>query len=783
MNKIILLFLLTVSVQVFGQAGNSLTGTVTDKNSKALAGASIHILNTNSGAISDKDGKFEITNLEKGKYALEVTAVGFASTQLETVVNEGSNTLAITLAESLTQLDAVVVTAQKQEEDAQRIASSVSVLSSKQIQQYRMWNTSDLSAVVPNLYSANPGDNRNVTSIRGITSSSYDPAVATYVDGVNQFGLDTYIAQLFDVERIEVLRGPQGTLYGRNAMGGVINIITKQPTNTTNGFVEANIGNYGQQRYGFGIRTPLIPNKLYFGASGVYDQTNGFYTNQFNNSHFDKKHSITGNYYLKYIASPRWAITLNAKHNENRNNGTFPLTGSVEDAFANPFKVNQNATAKMIDNVLNGSLTVAHSGHGLNFTSQTTYQSNYRYYDKPMDADFSPIDGITVINNYGKKWNTVKVATQEFKFTSPANTSSPLKWTVGTYMYYQKSPVKQAIRYGMDAKPIAGDSLFTTINTTKSTNAGIAFFGQTSYTFFEKLEVILGMRYDYEHKKSSVIGEYQHDPDPNPIAAYTQSDAGTGSYGALSPKGTVAYHLTDYSQVFGTYSRGFRTGGLTQLKLGEPLRTYKPEYSNNFEVGFKNVFFDNHLKANASVFYIDVTDAQVPTLVLPDAITAIKNTGSLTSKGFDFELAATPVKGLQIDYTYGLTKATYNSLRYAQYGQELDLKGKHQIYTPASTSMLALQYQIGVGPSRNFRILARGEWMYFGKQYFDLSNTIVQSAYSLLNTRFGIAYKNVEVMFWGRNLAGKKYIAYAYDYGPTHLGNPKTYGVTVRVSF
>src|ERR1041385_5335941 len=100
MNKIILLFLLTVSAQVFGQAGNSLTGTVTDKNSKPLSGASIHILNTNSGAISDKDGKFEINNLENGKYALEVTAVGFASTQLETTISAGSNELSITLAES-----------------------------------------------------------------------------------------------------------------------------------------------------------------------------------------------------------------------------------------------------------------------------------------------------------------------------------------------------------------------------------------------------------------------------------------------------------------------------------------------------------------------------------------------------------------------------------------------------------------------------------------------------------------------------------------------------------
>ncbi len=134
---------------------------------------------------------------------------------------------------------------------------------------------------MPNLYSANPGDDRNVTSIRGVTSTSYDPAVATYVDGVNQFSLDTYISQLFDVERIEVLRGPQGTIVWKKRDGGVINIITKQPGNETSGFAEANIGNYGQQRYNIALRTPLIKNKLFLGVSGMYNSLGGFYTNDY----------------------------------------------------------------------------------------------------------------------------------------------------------------------------------------------------------------------------------------------------------------------------------------------------------------------------------------------------------------------------------------------------------------------------------------------------------------------------------------------------------------------
>jgi len=117
------------------------------------------------------------------------------------------------------------------------------------------------------MYSSRSRDNRNVTSVRGITNTSSYQVLCTYIDGVNQFGLDTYIPQLFDIKRIEIARGPQGTLYGRNAMGGVINIITKKPTNRTNGFASATIGNKGRQRYTLGLRGPLVKDKLFAGAS------------------------------------------------------------------------------------------------------------------------------------------------------------------------------------------------------------------------------------------------------------------------------------------------------------------------------------------------------------------------------------------------------------------------------------------------------------------------------------------------------------------------------------
>ena len=347
-------------------------------------------------------------------------------------------------------LDPVTVTAQKTSELLQAVPLSVTSISAKQVADYQLWNSKDISAIVPNMYAADPGDKRNVISLRGISTTSYDPAMATYIDGVNQFSLDTYIAQLFDVERIEVLRGAQGSLYGRNATAGVINIITKKPENKTNGFAETTIGNAGLQRYSADVNVPLVKNKLYFGAAYLYDQSNGFYTNTYNNTPFDKQSSVVGNFYLKYLPTNDWNITLNVKHNNNTNDGTFPLVMGIAKALNNPFKLSQNAITQLIDNTLNASISANHLGKKINFNSQTAYQSNYRYYNTPIDGDFSPIDGITIINNYGKDWNNVKVFTQEFKLNS-ANNKAKFRWMAGTYYFHQNNPTKQGTRFGKDA--------------------------------------------------------------------------------------------------------------------------------------------------------------------------------------------------------------------------------------------------------------------------------------------------------------------------------------------
>jgi iron complex outermembrane receptor protein len=785
MSKKMILIPLFMASSIFASAQRlvSFKGIVQNTNGEAIQNVAIQLLNSNYTSTSNTVGQFFFYNIPTGEYTIRLNTLGYTTLNQKINVQTNNQTLIFKLNVTGNKLEEVIVSAEKRDEKAQNLPLSITALSIKKVSEYKLWDIKDITAIVPNLYQSNPGDNRNVTSIRGISSTSYDPSVATYIDGVNQFGLDTYISQLQDIERIEVLNGPQGTLYGRNAMGGVINIITKAPNNLSNGFIELGYGNFSQQRINAGITLPIVKNKLFFGAAGLYNKRNGFYTNSFNNSNFDSQHSIMGNYFLKFLASPKTVITLNAKHVANRNKGAFPLAGQIRDARENPFVLNQNSIAEMVDNTFNTALSVNYNSSKFNFTSQSAYQGNYRYYKTPIDGDFSPLDGYAIINNYGNKWNKVNVYSQELRLSSPANNSSKLTWVAGTYLFYQYSPVKQGIHIGSDGTLIgAPANNFTSINTNISKGNGIAFFGQTTYAIQPKLNLIIGLRYDLENKKQNIMGEFQPD---GAAAMLVQPDTSAkAAFHAFSPKAGLQYLINDKSSLYGNYSRGFRAGGISQLS-GDPreaLIAYKPELSNNFEIGSKNMFFNQLLKLNVSVFYTQINNAQVPTLLLPDAITVTKNAGKLSSKGFELQTDLIAAKNLEFSYNFGYTNARYKSLDLPNNGSVQNFKNNKQVFTPNFTSFLSANYSYPI-PQTNDKLFVLAQWRYIGSQYFDLANQLKQEAFNLTNTRLGISLKKLELSIWGENIFNKKYVDYAYSFGASHLGTPRTYGLQIKTNF
>lgn len=683
------------------------------------------------------------------------------------------------------QLTEVIVTADKTETDMQKTPLSLSVLNAKETNDTRIWDVKDLSAVVPNLYAAHPGDLRSVVSIRGITISSCEPAVAVYVDGVNQFSLDTYISQLNDIERIEVLRGPQGTLYGRNASGGVINIITKQPDNHIRGFAGIDYGNFGLQRYTAGIGIPVITDKLFVGATGLFQLKDGFSLNEFTGLSYDDLNMSQGNYFLKYQTNKRLTFSINVKHQLQLNSGAFPLVSDMQEAFENPYTLDQNRLSKMRDNTFNVSLTGIYKHDHYTLTSQTSYQDNYRFYEDPIDGDFSSHDIIAVINNYGKKWNRSKVFMQEIRFSSPLHSVSRLRWNMGIYGFKQGNPVKQGTYYGDDAEMYGSPvTNFTDITINNLTGYGFAGFGQIDYQLSSSLSLIGGLRYDYEQKEQQIEGIFL--PDGGEAVITRTDTSASKAYRNFSPKIALNYSLSKEHNFYGAYSKGFRAGGISKLSSdpsAPPLVPYDSEYSNNFEIGSKNMFAGKRLRLNAALFYTRIKNGQIPVLIMPEALTVIRNAAKLESKGAELELYGVPIEGIEFTYTFGYTNASYRELIIADDGENKDLSGNKQLFTPQTTSFLSLQYTRSLSSNTNSKLFARFEHRNIGKQYFNLANTIQQDAYNLLNFRLGFQYKRMEAALWVSNLMNKTYIDYAYDFGAVHLAEPRMYGLTIKTSF
>ncbi len=747
-----------------------------------LSGIDVTILNFEKLPSESKTGFIRFTGVPKGKYQALISGEGIASKMISFSV-ENNIDLNIDLQPNYTNLGDITVSANKRDINLLAVPGSITSIQSKQIRDMRIWEMSDLSGIAPNFYMANSGDNRNVTSIRGITTTSYEQAVVTYIDGVAQFNLDTYIPQLQNIDRIEIIRGAQGTLYGRNAMGGIINITTKKPVNKTSGYLDLQLGNYGQQRYAGGFNSPIIKDKMFFSLAVLHDKKDGFYTNTLFDEKYDKQTQTMFDAQLRYYFKNNWSILASHKQYFGKNNGAFPLVTDLTELFEKPYELAQNQLAQMNDKSSNSSISLKHKGKVFDLTFQSAYQRNYRYYDKTLDADFSPADIVGIYNNYGNKFNTVGILSNELRLQSnTSNQNNKFDWTAGLFHFIQKNPGRQATVFGNDAGFIGvPDVNFALISNNTSKNSGIAAYANLGYKISKQFTVTGGLRIDNERRAMTASSEYEKQPS-RPIFTFQPQTAKT-NYAAFSPKLGIQYQPNENNQIYLTYARGFRSGGLSNISSDpseRPLSPYLPEYSNMFELGTKGINQKQTIRYAASLFYNAVTNIQTPRLILPDAVTITENAGKLRSFGVEVELNAQLTKGFTVQYSGGLTNAKYLKLDDVNDGNQIDLSGNKQVFTPSSNNLIGLQYQCRIGKN-DFSI--RTDYVHTGTQYFDLANKIKQDAYGLLNMRTSLRMKSLEISVWARNIGGTKYIDYAYDFGAAHLGRPRTIGVGLGYRF
>jgi iron complex outermembrane receptor protein len=691
--------------------------------------------------------------------ALNLFLVPFATAQQEKAEQQKESE---EQARKALELETMTVTARKKEENVQDVPMSISVFSDIQLEDAGIGNIFELTRFTPNMFMKNTFENEVI--IRGICAprgSLYGPA-GFYVDDVSYSIPQMRNPALFDIERIEVLKGPQGTLYGRNSESGVINIITKQPDNQLRGkvfgeygYYDTPHGNIDSYRAGGNISGPVVRDKLYLGLAGQWEDSDGYMINVFDDdekaAEIDRKN---GRAILRWTPSDRWDISFTGDY-MHTNDGQ----GYVK-FFDGPNKTDRYEIAwdgtNFWDQESSGqALRLRYEAGGFDVLSVTTRRKWEA--DFGSDFDLSTLPFGDMIMNYDDH-----ILSQELRVSSHKE-STPFEWLLGLYGFKEDTDVK------FDMAPMMQ------FRDTEVENKGYAVFGQGTYTFFERLHLTAGLRYDYleiqgEQKFTNMGVENKFKDDED--------------YSELLPKASVAFDITNGIMAYASVAQGYLAGGYNYAYVtSNDNFAYDPEYTWNYEAGIKTAWLDKKLIINAAVFYIDIKDKQVIEWLPGGAMfdRDITNAGEAHSSGIELEVLARPVQGLDLFAGFGYNKAEFDDWTTVEAdGSTFDFKGKDLPFAPNYTYNAGVQYRHDTG------LFGRVDVAFVDDFFSDTKNESKIDSYTLVNLRLGYETERFDIVFWGKNIFDKEYASNGGQIGSQFMGldgEPRMIGTTLTYRF
>jgi iron complex outermembrane receptor protein len=452
---------------------------------------------------------------------------------------------------------------------------------------------------------------------------------------------------------------------------------------------------------------------LFFGLNGLYQTQDGFLKNditgttstdtKLNGKTVGGEQNFYGNLYLKWLASKRFHLTLNLKGQQDKsdNSGFMVSQISDTDAFANPDKINLARIAQHERNILNTSLVAKYYADKFTLTSISALQTiGFGF----KDLDFPGIYHSYYDGKIGEQLPPQKVWSEELRINS--NSDSKFQYTAGVYAFSQKGyePTTNTAYELSDVEAafygFPNGSFLVSRN--RSNNFGIAGFGEISYLLTNELKATVGLRYDYENREATFNGFGDAVLNNGVVTDIKPNKTAEGNYSALSPKFSLSYAVNELSNVYATYTRGFRAGGINASSLPTGVKqTFDPEYSNNYEIGYKSFLLDKKLSIGASAFLIQWKDIQFFNLVAPGTY-ARENVGDAQSAGLELEISAIPAKGLQIDGSFGFNPTEYKGfdLKRLNFGTGVEtttaIGGNRLSNAPSHTIFLGAQYEYAI---------------------------------------------------------------------------------------
>lgn len=661
------------------------------------------------------------------------------------------------------ELSEIVIKASKDNVTYKTIPASVSVLSSSVLRNNEVRSLSDISSTAPNFYMPDYGS--KLTSpvyIRGIGSRINSPSVGLYVDYVPYFEKSAFDFDFFDVTRVEVLRGPQGTLFGRNTMGGIVNIVTISPMDYQGSHVNLSMGNYGTYSVNAG-NYGKIGDKFGYSLAGNYIHNDGFFSNVHTGKRVDNLNSYGFRNRMIYEVSKKFTIENIASY-ENSSQGGYPY--AIYNATTGKTgSVNYDRYSSYSRELFSDALLMKYSGKGYEILATTAYQ--YLHGLQSIDQDFTPASLYWIVQK--EKQNMIS---QEIVARSKGN--ARYSWLTGVYGFYQ------AFNNSVDADVYAQKMNY--VKTYDHKIDGYAFYHQSTLNdiLLKGLAITAGIRIDAEKD----LMRYQYDRTLNKVFA-NLADTLYPSLKSLEiiPKLALNYK-TGSTNIYAVVARGYKTGGFnTTFERPEDL-TFRPEYSWNYEAGLRSGILNNLVSGELAFFYIDWKDQQIYQTVPSGRGSMLKNAGHSVSKGAELSLRLNKVKGYEFMLSYGYTHATFISY---EMNETTSYNGKYLPYVPKNTLSLQGSKTIDIRNSRFLDyIKASAVYRAGGDIYWNEGNSVKQPFYGILDAKLSFAKKWLQFDIWAKNITQTEYNAFYFEaLGNKYAqsGKPFQTGINLSVKF
>lgn len=685
-------------------------------------------------------------------------------------------------------LEEIVVTAQRRRERLQSVPIVISAFTGEQLANAGILRTSDLAVVTPG-FVLTQGVGLGSPFLRGVGSTINGPgvenSVATYVDGVYQGIKSASLTSLDNIERVEVLKGPQGTLFGRNATGGLVQIITRDPSDEPAMNFAVGLANYDTVTAS-GYVTGGIAEGLAGDIAMSYRRQNeGWGTNvatgaDVNQSDFAvlrSKWLWTPNDSLRVTLAGDYGWTESSIGTAYRPVDGFPPARDGNRPFpGGDYDINANVDPSFRSRAGGLSLKVEQNLSFADLVSISAFRKGS--YDLLLDSDVTPESYL-----YFDGHNAEKQFSQELQLVGGVRDG--LQWTAGAYYYYNKGDQLNA-----QAGTIVPTRRLQQVQSRQVTNS-YSLYGQATWPVAPALRITGGLRYTWENRTLDAMrSQFFND---GSVVVMVPPAPGRIDYRRLTWRAAVDYDIAKDVMLFASYNRGFKSGGFNGAQLPNETSPVRPEVLDALEAGVKSNFFGNRIKLNLSGFYYDFKDIQLSVAVL--GVQTPRNAAAAEMYGVDLDFEALVTDRLRLSVAAEYLKGEYTSFPDANLASPLPAGGNSVVTgsatgndlprTPGVTATVGLDYALPISADRDVRLNLT--YSYNDGYFTEADNYMRQKAYHIANARISYPLSDaVTVSLWGRNLLDEFYTTALQAQGlgtVLSADEPRTYGIELRAGF